>query len=287
MENSQKLAIAAQSSNALLMSLAKHAVCVIDTKDTADHSKWEIFSGTVVSIGSRVFVATASHCVNRNASGIRYWLLSDVRRRMSEGIPVVVASWKTPGDRPDVAALEIEPKSLSEFTSKTPCSLGRLRLVGVGRMDRAASLVGCPSQYLTQENHKSAEGIGAMLISYTSLPIAEPDWPKFAARIPFEADIDILKNYPSGNDDTSRLDLGMPIELPHPDGMSGGGLWDQGFGVNELWSTDDAFLFGIQSSWFPDRRYVRVVQICHWLQLIYQHYPDLQTEIDAAFPTLH
>jgi len=287
MENSQKLSIAAQSSTALLKSLAKHAVCVTDTKDSDDRSKWEIFGGTLISIGRRVFVATASHCVHVNASLTRYWLLSDTRRRMGDGIPVVVATWNIPGDHPDVGALELDPKSLSECPSKTPCSLARLRISGVGRIDRAASLVGCPSQYVTEEAHESAEGYRAMLISYTSLPIAESDWPGFSARIPFDADIDILMNYPSGSDDTTRLDSAMPIELPHPGGMSGGGLWDQGFGVNQLWSTDDAFLFGIQSSWFPDRRYVRVVQICHWLQLIYQHYPDLHMEIDAAFPNLH
>lgn len=287
MEPQQKLAIAAQSSQALLKSLAAHSVSVYDTKDNDDPSSWGVFSGTLVEIAGRVFVATASHCVVMPASPTRYWILSDTPRRRSDGIPIVVAAWNTPGDRPDVGALELDAASLSQYVSKKPCPLERLKSTGLGRHDRICSLVGNPGEYLQEESIGVASGWKAVVISYNSTPIGTADWPNFLASPALDQGIDILMHYPGGTGDTTRFDTGLPIELPDPRGMSGGGLWDQGFGINEIWSTDDAFLFGIQSAWFDTKRIVRAVQIRHWLQLVHRHYPDLRSEIDGKFPNLH
>ncbi|MEM8865398.1 MAG: hypothetical protein AAGF31_07605, partial [Planctomycetota bacterium] len=108
------------------------------------------------------------------------------------------------------------------------------------------------------------------------------DWPTFNADPSLDQSIDIMMHYPSGTADTHRTDTGEPVELPNPKGMSGGGLWDQGFDADELWSTDSAFLFGIQCSWFPTKRYVRVVQISHWLDLVKTRFPELTSSIEDA-----
>ncbi len=287
MQPTQKIAIATESSNALLKHLAAFSVCVYDTHDNDDPTTWGVFSGTLIRIGNRVFIATASHCVEPFTSATRYWVLSDEPRQKSDGIPTVVAVWNTPGDSPDVGVLELDTDSLSKYPLKSPCPVARLKMVGLGRPDRISSLVGCPGQYLQEESVGIAKGLKAVVISYNSTPIGTAEWPSFATSPPLDQDIDVLMHYPSGTNNTTHLGTGDPIELPNPKGMSGGGLWDQGFGVNEIWSTDDAFLFGIQSAWFPTKRYVRAVQVKHLLRLVHQHYPDLRSELDGRFPDLH
>lgn len=286
MNEQEKLAIASQSSQAVLKSLSAHSVSIFDTDDKDDPTKWGLFSGTLVQIGSRVFVATASHCVTSPASTTRYWLLPDAPRAKSIGIPTVIAAWNTPNGRPDVGVLELDPVSLSTYSTKTPCPLDRLKFSGLGRSDRICSLIGTPGQYAQEESIGFAKGLKAVVISYSSTPIGTGEWPRFLANPALDQDIDILMDYPSGTNNTTRLDTGLPIELPDPRGMSGGGLWDQGFNTGEIWSTNESFLFGIQSAWFPAKRYVRAVQIKHWVRLVHQHYPDLQSEIDVKFPPL-
>ena len=287
MDKQQKLAIASQSSQALLKSLSAHSVSIFDTDDKEDPSGWGVFSGILVQIGKRVLVATASHCVTTPSSPTRYWILPDTPQQVSERSSTVVAAWRTPGDWPDVGIIELDPLSVALFRSKSPCLLERIRIEGLGRPDRICSLIGTPSQYIQQETSGAAKGLKAVAISFNSFPIGPGDWPKFLASPPLDQDVDVLMHYPAGINDTTRLDTGLPIELPDPSGMSGGGLWDQGFNNGKIWSTDEAFLFGIQSAWFPSKRYVRAVQIKHWIRLVHQTYPDLQSEIDVKFPTLH
>ena len=287
MEPKQKLEIAAQSSQAVLKSLAAHSVSIYDTNDNDDPMNWGVFSGTLVAIGGRIFVATASHCIVDTTSLTRYWILSDSPRQRSGGVPGVVAAWKTPSDDPDVGVLELDPASLSQYASKQACNLERLKLTGLGRPGRICSLVGSPGEYVQEESCGGARGFKAVVISYNSTPIGTSDWPGFIADPAPYQDVNILMHYPSGTNDTTRLDTGDPIALPDPGGMSGGGLWDQGFETNKIWSTDNAFLFGIQIAWFPSERYVWVVQVKHWLQLVHHHYPDLRAEIDGRFPELH
>ena len=97
---------------------------------------------------------------------------------------------------------------------------------------------------------------------------------------------DIILDYPPGKDTTRLLDTSAPVALPDPQGMSGGGLWDQGFSGNTLWHPEDASLIGVQSSWHPESRYVRVVQIVHWLRLVHEHYPDLRLTLEKLFPEM-
>jgi len=288
MDAKQKLAIASESSQAVFKFVSQFAVSVFDTHDRDDDpSSWEVFSGTLVEIGDHFFVATASHCVHTPLSPSRYWILGDRPHYKSDGIPVIIAGYGMPGDRPDVGILEVDWDSLARHSTKTPCPIERIQIAGIGRPNRIVSLVGSPGQYVEPESRGEARGFKSVVISYSTVPIGASEWPTFGANPPLDQNIDILLEYPGGVDHTTRLDTGAALELPHPGGMSGGGLWDQGFDTGTMWSTDNAFLFGIQSAWFPNRRYVRAVQIKHWLRLVHQHYPDLRAELDQRFPDLH
>ena len=109
----------------------------------------------------------------------------------------------------------------------------------------------------------------------------ENEWP---ASLNADLGKHIILDYP--NTPGVRMDNDNPVMLPNPKGMSGGGLWDQGFENNELWTSESAKLIGVQSSWYPKVRYACVVQIVHWLRLIHANYPDLRAILEAQFTEL-
>ena len=288
MDANTKQAIGAVSSEAVKQHLFPYSVCLFDTKDETDPSNgWAIFSGTLVEIGRHLFVATASHCVENGDAPTRYWIIPDKPGFLNDGVPRVVRAIGSPEDHPDVGLLEVDKSTIALLPSKRPCGLAQLKTEGYGRTNRLVALIGSPQEYLSEETRGAARGFKAVVISYNSVPLTRSEWPSILANPPFDENNDILMDYPSGSQNTTRLDTAQPIELPHPGGMSGGGLWDQGFNGQEIWSPNGVFLFGIQSRWNPDRRYIRAVQIKHWLRLVHQHYPDLRQEIDSAFPELH
>jgi hypothetical protein len=290
-DDKQKLAVFAHASDSLFKHLSQFSLTIIDTKDHDDPAsgKWEIFSGTLLEVGDRLLVATASHCVKLATAPTRYWILGDHPCFKSDGVPSVVAAWNTPGDSPDVGILELDRSNWQRFSSKSPCSLARVRIVRTGRSNRSVSLIGSPGQCVEVETRDNAKGLKAVVISYSTLPLEQSEWSKVVINSPADGTVDIILDYPAGSDHTIRLDTGVPIELPNPKGMSGGGLWDQGFGIkgpDTIWSHDDAFLFGIQSAWHATRRYVCAVQIIHWLRLVHQYYPQLRSVLEQQFPEL-
>lgn len=291
MDEKTKKEVFSQASDSLFKHLSPYALTIIDTNDDDDptRGRWKIFSGTLVEVGDILLVATASHCVRAATAPTRYWILGDHPRFKSQGIPMVVATWNTPGDRPDVGILELDRDNWKQFSSKSPCPLFRIRNVGLGRSHRSVSLIGSPGEYVEQEMRGGAKGLKAVVISYSTVSLDQSEWGKFAISPPADPSVDIILDYPAGNNDIVRIDTGAPIVLPNPQGMSGGGLWDQGFGINgpdTLWTHDHAFLYGIQSAWHEKQRYVRAVQIIHWLRLVHQHYPSLRNTLEQQFPEL-
>ncbi|QDT39911.1 hypothetical protein [Stratiformator vulcanicus] len=278
----EKLKIASQSTNVLHQHLFGFSVSIIDTADSENPEEWSIFSGTLVEIEDRLFVATASHCIENLIRPSRYWLLGDIPAFKAPEVPQVIATHGTANDRPDVGLIELDPDSFRKISPKTGVPLSRIKPVGTGRDKRTAQLIGSPSQNVEHEIRAPSRGLKAVVMGYTSLPLNQSDWPTFNAAPTLDRSIDILMEYPSGTADTTRMDTGEPVKLPDPKGMSGGGLWDQGFDTDEMWSPDSAFLIGIQSAWFPNKRHVRAVQIAHWLNLIKRRFPELQEAVESA-----
>ncbi|GIW78775.1 MAG: hypothetical protein KatS3mg105_0582 [Gemmatales bacterium] len=291
MDKKDKSVVFSEASKSLREHLSPFAVTVIDTDNTHDleHGNAKIFSGTLVQIGDKLLVATASHCIHSDRACNHYWILGDQPRSKSEGVPKILAAWNTPGDSPDVGILEVERSSWPQFSSKTACPLSRIRIVGIGRTRRSLSLLGSPIEYAKIEKNRCPRGLTAVLISYSTVALDKSEWKKYTICPPPDPTTDIILEYPAGTDQTVHLDTGNPVELPDPSGMSGGGLWDHGFGVNGLnllWCPDNAFLFGIQSAWHPTERYIRGVQIIHWLRLVNDNYPELRGLLSQQFPEL-
>jgi hypothetical protein len=82
------------------------------------------------------------------------------------------------------------------------------------------------------------------------------------------------------------LGTGGPFVCESAEGYSGGGVWDLGFEPNNLWRPENIRLFAIQSRWHPSSRYLRAIQVVHWLRLIYRDYADLRNCLKEHFPVL-
>src|ERR1700679_2294581 len=153
--------IAFHSSGALGDALIKYCVAIINTKDSDDVKKWELFSGTLIEIGNRILVATASHCLERDMSPDRYWILGETPRHVSEPRPRACLAGYQQGDRPDVGFLEFERNGLNEYCNRIPLPLLRVKPAGTGRSEQLASLIGAPRELL--ESHVDGRAKKSMI----------------------------------------------------------------------------------------------------------------------------
>jgi hypothetical protein len=246
---------------------------------------YELASGTVITIGDRLFVATAAHAIPNNPEG-RLWMLPGQPRRAEDGILGFVNFGKVASEHPDVGFLELTPESAAGYLEFEPCPIEQIRPVGRGRENKVVVLMGFPAENAVPKQWgPSATLLPAKSMAYGTVPLMESEQPPIPPGEPAaDPSIDVFLSYPE--DGTTQLETDEPITLPHPGGTSGGGVWDLGFEPGALWSPDSAFLFALQSRWSKDHRYLRAVQIIHWLRLIHDHYPDLRSTLEHRFPEL-
>lgn len=281
MDDSTKRKIASESSRALHQHVFRHSVSFLRV------DKMELASGTLVQIADRVFVATTAHTIPHNADESTIWLLPGVPRQKDEDVPKIINSGKIDSHRPDVAFMELEGDSALSYLEKSACDISRFRQQGIGRPNRLVSLVGSPGNAINHVKVNGSPGINVKVISYSTVPYSEAETPSISAPdTPADLDIDLFLAYPSGSGDTIDLATGDPIKLPDAPGTSGGGIWDQGFDTDKLWSTEDAVCFAIQSRWHETKRYLRAVQIIHWARLVHESYPELRSILESQFPEL-
>jgi hypothetical protein len=248
----------------------------------SDDNSITIASGTLVSISDKVFIATASHAVTGLVGNEVYTFYSGENGSAVSEAPILKVG-KIPGDYPDVGYLELGTNEALEYLKETACPLHRLAIYGTGRPLRPVMLVGNPGEYVKEKEDAEEEATGLVptTIGYFTVPLLEPEWPD---NTDLDPAIDIVLEYP----DTPALQFESDesIMLPDPRGMSGGGLWDYGFEDKAQWTKKSAKLIGIQSCWYKHLRYAVVVQIIHWLKLIYSDYPDLRPIFEENFSGL-
>lgn len=130
-----KIVIAKQSSQATFRFLNATTITMCDTKDP----EFPISSGTLVDIDSRVFVATAKHCIPRDPVG-QLWILPDTPRLSAEGMLGFEGVWRHPSL--DVGLLELTPDALHNYLpNKKPCSFNKVRPLGMGSELRLCTLM--------------------------------------------------------------------------------------------------------------------------------------------------
>jgi len=272
--------VAMESSHHLLAHLKQFSVTLLSTAGTENQNGWEIFSGTLVRVGSRVLVATASHALDDPNPG-HYRVLADRPSHKDNWVKLIrVGRTETGG--PDVGFLEIDPQTLTLLPKKSPCPLTRLHVRRDTSENRLVSLVGAPFALADTVSSSQGKILAAQSMFYSTYTVPFDDVKISEPQPPLDKNIDILLEYPAEAAETIRLDTHAQFPLPHPHGMSGGAIWDQNF-EPQLWSPESAILVGIQCAWFEDSRYLRAVQIVHWLRLLHKAYQDLRPLLDKTY----
>jgi hypothetical protein len=144
-------------------------------------------------------------------------------------------------------------------------------------------VVGAPAQHAKVEIYDKHSGsIGARVLFYWTVPPRVSDWPVVSTD-PLDIANDFIVDYPT--DDQMKAEGFPSINLPHPGGISGGGIWDQGFESETLWAPQKSRLIAIQSRWCSKQRYLRAIQVHHWLRLLHRDFPDLRQPIEESHGT--
>jgi hypothetical protein len=276
-----------EATEANLFWLKPRVVTLADTKrdysDAKDLSRWKFGSGTLVTIGGHYLIATAGHVIPEKPIG-RLWLITHQMTIVKDALPDFPSFGKHPDL--DVGFVEIHPEAISKcFPNNEMVTLDNVAPRTVGRPAGSVLLVGSPGEHV----QCSMSGVREMTIvpkgmPFRTIPLQPADWPSLDVPRdgrPFDPTVDILLDYPET--DRVRVDGGPLLPLPNPEGMSGGGIWDQQLVAEEVWSPNALKLIGIQSEWWEKGRYLRAVQVLHWLRLIYARFPDLRDELLAVF----
>ena len=235
-------------------------------------------TGTLFKIANRVLIATAAHVIVGNPNG-RLWPATEETRHESEGFPAYSSFARHP--TLDVGYIEVSQDGAKKyFGDRVFATIEDIAVVGTGRENKSVIVVGAPAKHIDVQKLDDRTGsIGARVLFYWTVPPLVADWPDVTTN-PFDVNNDFVVEYP--NDDQMAAEGFPPINLPYPGGISGGGIWDQGFDAGAVWTPYSTRLVAIQSSWYPKSRHLRATQIHHWLRMLHRDFPDLRESIEAA-----
>lgn len=277
------------SGNAVLRHLFQRTVMLVDTNDLPyAERRWITFSGTLIRIGDRIFVATVSHTLENVENPTRYSLMAMTGHNHQNSNRVFRKTIGTENDRPDVGLMELDLDILATFCENE--SIGTNRISVAPPECNLSTLMGIPTSTVElSENESGQWGLYCTASGFSTAAIEIDSWPSMNLETPLDPEIDLLVGYPDRSADIRDMD-GNQTDLDNPKGLSGGGLWvhghsDQG---SELWTPESCKLVGIQSGWIRSREFVRLARISHWLELVWRNYPDLreaiETEIEGFVP---
>ena len=274
-DESKQIGINRQVSLAVAGNLSRCSVGFFDVESpTVD-----LASGVLISIGNRLFVATAGHAVPSRPSG-RISFIGQNEKRLVESKEAVIAHESY--EWPDVGFLEIAPDVASRL-GKEPIGLERISPRGPGHFDRRCFVFGYPTDSIKVQHKKERFDLGG--ISYSHLPMRPEEWPE-KPRPPAHEEVDIFLPYDRDEEMFYYEENQGRNELGHPEGMSGGGLWQGVDREGKLWTPEDVGLFGIQSGYRAEDKYLRACQINTWLRLLHSEQLDLRATLEEAFPSL-
>lgn len=255
------------------------ALRLIDTTDESEGG-----SGVAVKIGERFFVATAEHIMKPNH---RY----EIAPRPAEGR---IREFAARGCDPeaDVAFLEVRAGDARGMENRFWPDTRLLESVDQHE-EWPVVMVGYPGQFLKPiaerwSGTQVERTVRCDAFTYMTATLRDADWPAG----PFErgpvAERDIFLHYdPEHQLHPLRPDtVGSPPpsirSAPPPlKGVSGCGIWLPAHVTSPIWQPQ-AFLVGIQVSYFPTQKWIRGTFIRHWLNLIARNYPDLSSEIASV-----
>ena len=229
----------------------------------------EVGSATCVRIGSRFLLATAGHNFDgvSDDSQIRVVPPSGT---IDERVPFRARnSTSDRGDSTiDVAWLEIEPDVAANY-GLDAVSLDRLKPYEVADNRVLYLAKGFPAALSRVVDLNRLREIHLTSIGYLSIP----------SKIPVkDSSIDLALEY-AGTAISS--DSNSPIEMAHPKGMSGGGIWTiTNHPYAGIWDPNRCQCVAIVRSYDAAKRQLLGVPMQHWMTLVARDFPELSGEID-------
>ena len=260
--------------------LYRHSVSMLERQNAESYD--EPSSGTLVELAGHYLIMTAGHVIPSNPNGGNLWVLNRTPRNpFSEGVPEFLR-FRRMQPYPDVGYLELSEEVVETYLACEPCGIERLACRGAGREGRHVAFVGNPSEFARPITRSNARGIIAVTKAFLSSPLSPAEFPTVSENDePSSVDTDLF--VPFNQQDISDIRTGEPIPMRSPHGYSGGGVWDLAFEPGQLWNPDDICVIGIQSSYSEERRYMRGVQMQHWLRMIYDDYEDCRPVLEERF----
>lgn len=231
--------------------VAKTHTCMIARESTHPDP---IGSGTIIQMGSQLFVATAKHLLEEftvdDLIGI-YWGEKD-NRAVAAMESIIV------DDNLDLAAIPLPPDTEARGGPLLEYELDKEAVES-----ELFVLTGVPTVKCDIDLESRVLQVGHFSLGCMRLP---PHlWPTNPVK-PIRPDVDLLLNYTR---DYAMDRLGDPMCQIAPFGMSGGGIWSVPKNTDGIWSPDNARLVAIQSTVESDQwRYLRCTRIEPWIQLL-------------------
>jgi hypothetical protein len=179
-----------------------------------------------------------------------------------------------------VGYIEVEPGTAKKL-GRSPITLDRIHDGRTGQAGRMAYLFGCPTALAKRGVNHQAKTIVAAIqsLTYPSAVLAPDEWPKLPKKFPpARKSADLFMTYDRTEEMVVEGKRGG--NLPNPVGASGGGIWQMtGPKDDGVWHVGKVKLIAIQSAWDEKLKYIRGVQVRHWLKLVSRDYPDLRSSL--------
>jgi hypothetical protein len=199
----------------------------------------------------------------------------------------IVNYGKETEEAPDVGFLEIADDENLLAMGFNALPLSRISDLGTGNSNKLTQVFGYPRDWVTTNHELQSMDFSAMCLGADTIDPANWNTIEYEARSP-DPDRDIILR----SDRSQKSLIWGPFSagkgLAEPYGMSGGGCWQfpKSFAKSGVWSAENIHIYGIQSSWPRKSRFLKAVQIIHWLKLISDHYSDLKQELVERYPRL-
>jgi hypothetical protein len=225
-----------------------------------------IGSGTCIEIAGRFFIATAAHNFKDIPRGGRIILFSAVPSSDTP-IDVIGQNYGDYGadDTIDVAWLEVDPKSAAKSNlNGVPLSI--IAPYHTQQLKGVYEIAGFPAAMVKLTKIKNHTDFFIHLAIYSTIPGINAN----------PTDDNLLLDYAE-----SAFTPDGPMEMPHPEGISGGGIWyipvvDD----SQVWSPSRFPLCGILIKFDPTSREVIGLRMYHWLKLLSADHPELHRYLD-------
>lgn len=217
----------------------------------------DLGSATSVKFGTRFLLATAGHNLPGSDPASAIWVVAN-GKTTEERLPILGKDAKV-GHGVDVGWVE-----LSEDAA--------LR----SGLQFLQSEYLAPYERPTEESLYLAQGLPAELASVSSKTIAVASLGYMT--IPVEEE-DISYPLKPAYDFALEFGPGETVELPHPKGMSGGGVWSIQTDLEPpVWSPSNARLVAIVRAWRESSGHMLVNRIEHWIEFVGSSFPDVAQE---------